>query len=267
MLYLCSVKEKQVKPKKTNIMKATFIYATNRSQVIYKFRIIDENETEYICLDADTTYYELSQVKFYINKKNLCQARCDEKRWEFIVKEEFFASFELKDVKREFYQRQITLIENENSRKVSELAELEILHNQKVKKTYNNFFSFNDFKLNDKLYVLYEKGLYETKVVSFVTLDKINFVPNINVYFGNTIEDYAELKQRENGELYIDITEHNYDYIDYLDCLVFLTKEDYDTYLEMLEYDNEVERISNYKSSIEWHKRKLEKINKLISEL
>jgi hypothetical protein len=266
MLYLCSVKE-NINPKKTKIMKVTFIYATNRSQVIYKFRIIDESETEYICLDANTTSYELSQVKFYFNKENLCQARCDEKRWEFIVKEEFFASFELKDVKREFYQRQITLIENENSRKVSELAELEILHNQKVKKTYNNFFSFNDFKLNDKLYVLYEKGLYETKVVSFVTLDKINFVPNINVYFGNTIEDYAELKQRENGELYIDITEHNYDYIDYLDCLVFLTKEDYDTYLEMLEYDNEVERISNYKSSIEWHKRKLEKINKLISEL
>lgn len=248
-------------------MKATFIFATNRSQVIYKFRIIDESETEYICLDAETTSYELCQIKFYFNKENLCQARCEEKRWAFIVSEDFFASFELNDVRREFYQRQITLIENENSRKLSELAELEILHNQKNKKTYNNFFGFNDFKLNDKLYVLYEKKLYETKVVSFVTIDKINFVPNINVYFGNTIEDYAELKQRENGELYIDITEHNYDYIDYLDCLVFLTKEDYDTYLEMLEYDNEVERISNYKSSIEWHKRKLEKINKLISEL
>lgn len=248
-------------------MKATFIYATNRSQVIYKFRIIDENETEYICLDADTTSYELSQVKFYINKENLSQARCEEKRWEFIVKEEFFASFELNDVRREFYQRQITLIENENSRKVSELAELEMLHNQKVKKTYNNFFSFNDFKLNDKIYVLYEKKLYETKVVSFISLDKINFVPNIDVYFGNAIEDYAELKQGENGELYLEVNEHNYDYVDYLKLKVFLSREDYDVYLEMLEYDNEVERINNYKSSIEWHKRKLEKINKLISEL
>ena len=267
MLYLCSVKEKQVKPKKTNIMKATFIYATNRSQVIYKFRIIDESETEYICLDADTTSYELSQVKFYINKENLNQARCEEKRWAFIVTEDFFASFEIKDVMREFYQRQITLIENENSRKVSELAELEILHNQKVKKTYNNFFSFNDFKLNDKLYVLYEKKLYETKVVSFISLDKINFVPNIKTDFSNAVEDYVELKQRENGELYIDISDHNYDDIDYLDCKVFLSREDYDTYLEMVEYDNEVERINNYKSSIEWHKRKLEKINKLISEL
>lgn len=249
-------------------MKTTaFIFATNRSQVIYKFRIIDETETEYICLDSETTSYELSQVKFFINKENLCQARCEEKRWAFIVKEDFFASFELKDVMRVFYERQISLIENENSRKVNELSELEILHNQKVKKTYNNFFSFNDFKLNDKIYVLYENRLYETKVVSFITLDKINFVPNIQIYFGGCIEDYATLEQDKDGELYINVNEHDYDYLHNTNYKVFLTKEDYDTYLEMLEYDNEVERINNCKSSIEWHKRKLEKINKLISEL
>ena len=98
-------------------------------------------------------------------------------------------------------------------------------------------------------------------------LDKINFVPNINVYFANSIEEYAEVKQRENGELYINVTEQYYDNVDNFDYRVFLTKEDYDTYLEMVEYDNEVERINNYKSTIEWHKRKLEKINKLISEL
>lgn len=248
-------------------MEKRFIYAINRSQVIYKFRIIEETEIEYVVNDANTTSYELSQVKFFINKENLCIARCEEKNWAFIVKEDFFASFELKDVMREFYKRQISLIENENSRKVSELFELENKHNQKTKKTYNNFFSFNDFKLGDTLYVLYENNLYETKVVSFITLDKCNFVPNIKVYFGNTIEDYAEVKQRENGELYINITEQYYDNIDDFDYRVFLTKEDYDTYLEMLEYDNEVERINNIKNSIEWHKRKLEKINKLISEL
>lgn len=246
-------------------MKATFIYATNRSQIIYKFTIVDETETEYVVNDKD--FYPYNEVKFFINKENLCIARCEEKQWEFIVTEDFYASFELNDVKKEFFKRQISLIENENSKNVSKLSELEILHNKKVKKTYNNFFSFNDFKLNDKLYVLYEKRLYETKVVSFVSFDKINFVPNIDVYFGNSIEDYAELKQRENGELYINITEHNYDYIENLDCQVFLTKEDYDIYLEMLEYDNEVKRINNYKSSIECHKRKLEKLNELISEL
>lgn len=248
-------------------MKATFIYAINRSQVIYKFRIIDESESEYICLDADTTSYELSQVKFFINKENLCQARCEEKRWAFIVSEDFFASFELKDVEREFYKRQITLIESEISRKETELLELEYEHHKKVKKPYNTFFSFNDFNLNDKLYVLYEKNLYETKVVSFVTLDKINFVPNIDVYFGNSLEDYTKLKQRENGELYIDIIEQYHDDIEHIKCQVFLSRMDYDVYLEMLEYENEIERINNYKSSIEWHKRKLKKVTELISEL
>ena len=115
--------------------------------------------------------------------------------------------------------------------------------------------------------VLYEKKLYETKVVSFITLDKINFVPNINVYFGNTLEDYAELKQRENGELYIDLIEKYYDDIEYIKCQVFLSREDYDTYLEMVEYENEIGKINNLKSSIEWYKRKLKKLNELISEL
>lgn len=247
-------------------MEKRFIYATNRSQVIYKFIIIDETETEYVVNDANTTSYELSQVKFYINKENLCQARCEEKRWAFIVSEDFFASFELKDVEKEFYKRLITLIESDISRKVSELNELEILHNQKVKKPYNSFFSFNDFKLNDTLYVLYENKLYETKVVSFITLDKINFVPNIKVDFSNAIEDYAEVKQR-NGELYIEISDHNYDDIDYLNCKVFLSRMDYDVYLEMVEYENEIEKINNYKSSIEWHKRRLKKVTELISEL
>lgn len=248
-------------------MEKRFIYGTNRSQVIYKFVIVDETESEYVVNDVETTSYELSQVNFFINKEDLCKARCEVKNWEFIVKEDFFASFEYKDVRREFYKRQIILVESEISRKETELLDLEYEHYKKVKKPYNTFFSFNDFKLNDTLYVLYEKNLYETKVVSFITLDKCNFVPNIKVYFGNTIEDYAELKQRENGELYIDITEHDYDGIEYNHCKVFLSRMDYDVYLEMVEYENEIERINNYKSSIEWYKRKLEKLNKLISEL
>ena len=248
-------------------MENTFIYATNSSQIIYKFRIIDETESEYICLDANTTSYELSQVKFFINKENLCIARCEEKRWEFIVTENFFASFELKDVEKEFYKRQITFNERELSRKETELSKLEHEHYKNVRKPYNTFFSFNDFKLNDKLYVLYENNLYETKVVSFITLDKVNFVPNIDVYFGNTIEDYTKLKQRENGELYIDIIEQYHDDIEHIKCQVFLSKIDYDVYLEMVEYENKIAKINNLKSSIEWYKRKIKKLNELISEL
>ena len=176
-----------------------FIYATNRSQIIYKFTIVDETETEYVVNDKD--FYPYNNVKFFINKENLCIARCEEKQWDFIVKEDFFASFELNDVQKEFYKRQITIKEKEVLRKESELSELENEHNKKTKKTYNDFFSFNDFKLNDTLYVLYEKKLYETKVVSFMTVDKVNFVPNVQTYFGGCIEDYATLEQDKNGEL------------------------------------------------------------------
>lgn len=248
-------------------MKATFIYATNSSQIIYKFRIIDETETEYVVLDAETTSYEMSQVKFFINKEDLCKARCEEKHWEFVVTREFFASFELNEVKKEYYRRQIIIIKHQIFCKETELSTLEDIHNQKTKKEYNKFFSFNDFKLGDKIYVLYEKKLYETKVVSFVTLDKINFVPNINVYFGDTLEDYVELKQRENGELYLDLIEQYHDDIKHIRCKVFLSREDYDVYLEMVEYENEIIKINNLKNSIEYYKRELEKWTKLNNEL
>ena len=89
-----------------------FIYATNRSQLVYRFLITEETETEYVVLDFDTTSYELSQVKFYIDKANLCKARCEEKNWAFIVTEDFFASFSLEDVNKECDKRQIEIITN-----------------------------------------------------------------------------------------------------------------------------------------------------------
>ena len=87
-----------------------FIYATNRSQIVYRFHIIEETETEYVVLDYDTTSYTLSQVKFYIDKENLCKARCEEKNWEVIVTEDFFASFSIGDVHKECDKRQIEII-------------------------------------------------------------------------------------------------------------------------------------------------------------
>ena len=105
--------------------KHIYIYAINRSQVFYTFKVIGETENEFVVKDIETTYYELSQVKFYINKKNLCDARCEEKKWEFIVKEDFFASFNLEDVKKEFNKRQIELILNDIKVYEEKIKELE----------------------------------------------------------------------------------------------------------------------------------------------
>jgi hypothetical protein len=103
--------------------------------------------------------------------------------------------------------------------------------------------------------------------VSFVTLDKCNFVPNIKTDFSNAVEDYVELRQRKNGELFIEIADNNYDYVDYKNCQVFLSRMDYDLYLEMLEYEKEIERINDYRISIKKHKKDLEKYNNLYNEL
>ena len=235
-----------------------FIYATNRSQLIYRFLIIEETETEYIVTDYDTTSYELSQVKFYIDKVNLCKARCEDKSWEFIVTEDFFASFSLEDVHKEYDKRQIEIINTRINSEEELLKELESNH-QKPTKSYNNF-CLNDFKLGDSVYVLLKDGLHKTEVVSFKTFDKINFIPNIECDFGNFIEDYTPLLIRENGEWHINVIEQFYEDIDYNDYKVFVSKEDYEIYLEICQYNKTEEIIVSKKRNIQQLKQKLEKL-------
>jgi hypothetical protein len=235
-----------------------FIYATNRSQIIYRFLIIEETETEYVVSDYDTTSYELSQVKFYIDKTNLCKARCEEKSWAFIVTEDFFASFSLDDVHKEYDKRQIEIITKKINSEEELLKELESNH-QKSKKSYNNV-CLNDFKLGDSVYVSLRDRLHKAKVVSFNTFDKINFIPNIECDFGNCLEDDTPLLIGANGDLHINVIEQSYDDVDYNDYKVFVSKEDYDIYLEICEYNKNEEIIVAKKRNIQQLKQQLEKL-------
>lgn len=233
-----------------------YIYAINRSQVFYTFMIISETENEFVVKDKNTTSYELSQVKFYINKKNLCDARCEEKSWEFIVKEDFFASFHLEDVEKEFKKRQIELILNnikEKEKKVTELEE-KITHN----KEYNIFNSLNDFKIGDTMYILCDKKLYPAEVVSFVTTDKKNFTPNIKCE-NIGIEEYFKL-QVDNNNLYIDCWEKDYDYCECERYKVFLTKLDFENYKYDKENETNIKKLNEYKQIIMQYKNRLKRL-------
>jgi exonuclease VII small subunit len=234
------------------------IYAINRSQVFYTFKVIGETENEFVVKDIETTSYELSQVKFYLNKKNLCDARCEEKTWEFIVKEDFFASFNLEDVKKEFNKRQIELILNNikvYEEKIKELENKVILQN----KEYNIFNSLNDFEIGDTMYILCDKKLYEANVVSFVTTDKINFTPNIQCE-NVGIEDYFKLQVDNNNNLYIDCWEKDYDYCDCERYQVFLTKLDYENYKYNKENESNIKLLNEYKQMIIRNKNSLKRL-------
>lgn len=234
-----------------------YIYAINRSQVFYTFMIISETENEFVVKDKNTTSYELSQVKFYINKKNLCDARCEEKSWEFIVKEDFFASFRLEDVEKEFKKRQIELILNNIKEKEEKIKELEekITH---YNKEYNIFNSLNDFKIGDTMYILCDKKLYPAEVVSFVTIDKKNFTPNIKCE-NIGIEDYFKL-QVDNNNLYIDCWEKDYDYCECERYQVFLTKLDFENYKYNKENETNIKKLNEYKQIIMQYKNRLKRL-------
>ena len=233
------------------------IYAINRSQVFYTFKVIGETENEFVVKDIETTSYELSQVKFYINKKNLCDARCEEKTWEFIVKEDFFASFNLEDVKKESNKRQIEVILYNIKEKEEKIKELEkVIHHNKE---YNLFNSLNDFEIGDTMYILCDKKLYEADVVSFVTTDKINFTPNLRCE-NIGIEDYFKLQVDNDNNLYIDCWEK---YGDDCDCeryKVFLTKCDYENYKYNKENERNIKLLNEYKQMIIRSKNSLKRL-------
>lgn len=238
-------------------MKGTFIYATNRSQIIYKFTIVDETETDYVVNDKD--FYPYDNVNFYINKSDLCQARCEDKQWDFIVTEDFYASFDLEDVRKEFNRRQIDIILQSIKAKEDKIKELEsiIVENKK----YNVFDSLNDFNIGDTLYILHTEygktNLYKREIVSFVTTNKMDFTPNIESI---GMEDYVPLRLNSDNELVVDFINKDYDYCEYETSKVFLTKEDYDIYLQNKENEKNIKMLNNYKQQIIRYKNDLIKL-------
>lgn len=238
-------------------MEKKFIYATNRSQVMYFFRIVGENETEYLVKDDCTNSYALSQVIFFINKENLCQARCEDKTWEFIVKEDFFASFNLDDVKKEYNNREIAIILQNIQEKEQILSTLE--DSVKDFKQYNYVNSFNDFNLGDTMFILAGRQLFPAKVVSFYSVDKVNFVPNIS---SNSVglEEYYPLSFNDDNQLCVTCWEDDYDNCSYRTYKVFLTKEDYEIYKENQQNEEIIEFINETKQQIARHKKDLIKL-------
>ena len=72
------------------------------------------------------------------------------------------------------------------------------------------------------------------------------------------MEDYTPLLIGTNGELHINVIEQFYDEIEYNDYKVFVSKEDYDIYLEICEYNKTEEIIVAKKRNIQQLKQKLE---------
>lgn len=232
-------------------MEKRFIYATNRSQVIYRFLISDENESEYIVYDDSTSSYELSQVIFYINKEDLCKARCEDKTWAFIVTEDFFASFNLEDVKKEYDNRRKEIIIETLKREKEILKELK----PKIKKVeeYNKNVILDDFNLGDSLFILKNNKLYKATVTSFYTTNKIDFIPCIK---SDVMYDDTTILQKVNNDLFIEINEYIDDLYGYerQQYKVFVSERDYEIYCDFVNNEkikSDIARIKRYINRLE----------------
>lgn len=233
-------------------MKSKFIYAINDSQIHYRFLIIGETATDYICIDYDVS----NGITFYINKDTL-EGKVDEdhKGFSFIVNEGWFASLNEEDVIKEENRRQIIVIKDDiklQKGRLKKLLPLDININENYK-----VIDFNSLQKGDKLYLLDDcDQLQPANIVGFFTSDRIHYMPIINC---KEFEIYnAEVKYNADKKEYF-INVHD-GYSGYVDYLVFKDKEDCELYLKNKTRKLAVCAINNTQRKIAELKYRLKKL-------
>ena len=223
-----------------------FIYATNRSQIHYRFLIVGETENEYICSDYDTSSFELKSVKFYIDKITL-NGRVDkeDEKWAFIVTEDWFASLNEEDVFNEERKRRIVII-NETikaeKKSLEKLSKLDVTINENYKT-----IDFNNLQINDVLYLLDDNdNIQEAGVVKFITENKIDFTPVVTCKKVHAYNVEVEFNS-EKKEYFINVYNEDNDIEGYL---IFKDTEDCDLFLLNKERKSIIRRINSIKYSI-----------------
>lgn len=238
-----------------------FIYATNNSQIHYRFLILTETENEYVCKDYDTTSAELQTIKFYIDKTTF-KGRVDEqdKKWSFIVNEGWFASLNEEDVKQEEKKRNIVIIKDtirRSEESLEKLSQLDI--------TINNYktIDFNDLHKDDELYLLDDtNNIQVAKVIGFITEDKINYTPLITC---EKLHVYnAEVEFDANKKEYFINFDDDDTLLGFGSYHVFKDKEDCNLYLQNKKRETIISTINSTKQLIV---RLQKRLNKLILNL
>lgn len=233
-----------------------FIYATNNSQIHYRFLIIGETENEYICSDYDTSSFELKSVRFYIDKITL-NGRVDKKdeKWAFVVTEGWFASLNEEDVFNEEKKRNIVIINETIKAKkenLEKLSQLDVTINENYKT-----IDFNNLQINDELFLLGDNGnILVARVVKFITENKIDFIPVITCENVNAYDIEVEFNS-EKKEYFINV------YVEYYEdkkCLIFNDTEDCRLYLQNKERISLIKRINSIKNSINDLENRLNKL-------
>ena len=237
-----------------------FIYATNNSQIHYRFLIIDETENEYICSDYDTLSFELKSVRFYIDKITLNgRVGKEDEKWAFIVTEGWFASLNEEDVFNEERKRNIVVINEAIKAKkedLEKLSQLDVTINENYKA-----IDFNNLQINDALFLLDDNdNILLARVVKFITENKIDFIPVITCEEVNAYDVEVEFDS-EKKEYFINVYNDGY-YEDYVNekYLIFKDTEDCHLYLQNKERKSLIKRINSIKNSINELDNRLNKL-------
>lgn len=208
----------------------SFLYATDSMFLDYKFKVVEEDDNYYYVKDVSTTWNELSQNIFKVQKEPLKFISSADKKFNFIFEnKEFFVAHDKESVKtyvKEMTRRrlcdEIPLVENT-------IKELE----QKIS-SFNFSSNWRDenrllwnVSIGDTVFIEKERELYKGFVVGYVTYDRQSYIPlikskEIGCHEGRIKEDWR-------GEHYVTFDIEN-DFYDECECRIFKSLELYEGY-------------------------------------
>ena len=249
------------------IMETKYIYGTNNSLVLYKFRITEETETHFKAYDVDVPSW-----KFNFEKDTL-KCTSDDKSVERVVNDGLFVSFNLSEVEKEGLNRSIVTFEKLLSQYLIDYNDF----NEYFKKTYNNnltYKTYSNVDLNELdfkqkiIFVTQDDEYHEGYICGFSTIDTIQFKPIFD-YNDSYVKNSQNIRKDEMGYYVVSFVAHDQYYEDYdFEAKAFFNEEDYNNYLYNLQLDKDISKLNSYKNNIKECRSSIQKLrNKLLNLL
>lgn len=242
-----------------------YIYGfSERSQIGYKFHIVSEDDKNYYVNDVSTSWYELEENIFTIEKANLKMTKSENVKFDFIVKDMSVLSFDKEDIIEANRQQQILLHKNEYAQidgKIED-ARKKLASIQKPKAYKPKASDLKTLKRNQIIFVLndetntkkIEKAVVVGKTIKYCDNEDNDYIaPIIDC---DTLGIYDAVVRFDSFDKTFLVTKISDDYFfGERDFEVYLNEDDYKRKLEFEKYEEMEKRLNSLIS----HKKELEK--------
>lgn len=234
-----------------------------KDQILYEFKIVNEDIDFYYVKDISTTWSELALTRFLVDKNTLKIVGNDNHKFDFILRNDICLSFNKDDIIKIIKQQNLKLLQNEYSnidQKINN-ARNELKASENTKAYTPNPSALQNLKRKDVVYVEYKNELYPAIVIGktitgdeddndvitpLINCDKLDIYHCV-VNYSSFEENFVVVKPDNDSFS----GEYEYD--------VYLSKEDYQNKLNYNKYKKNEQRLENLINRKSYIEREMKK--------